>query len=410
MKKNVLAWIVTSYNVHTFVSPHKFMLGKVVENFDEFYVLNLINFKIFKNLEEYTNGTSDNNNIVNDQSLLDKIKIFEPTNEEELKNFLKDKRLVGINNIGKSIFDFRVHFTLKKYKIKMVHFANIGNQQITYKPLKGNRLRGFLYNLEKKLSKNLISLLGIFKIVPKNEITFISNTKLLKTINQSKIKKFLYTQGLLYTKKFVLVNSRAHDFYLEQANSTMDEKQITYIDSNINHEFQQKYGYKPNKFKIEQHYKHTIIFLKKISLMFNKSVVICIHPRDNLEKKKKIYKQFKVVQNLTRENILLSYLVLFYDTSAIIDAIIMKKRLITLVSNYQDNNMLKGSDIYKNILGIPQMNIENKDVLDINILENELNLSLRNYDVYKENNISPDGNNIGYKKIFKTIKDELFND
>ena len=38
------------------------------------------------------------------------------------------------------------------------------------------------------------------------------------------------------------MNSRAHDFYWEQTNSNIDEKQITYLDSNINHEFQQIYG------------------------------------------------------------------------------------------------------------------------------------------------------------------------
>ena len=60
-----------------------------------------------------------------------------------------------------------------------------------------------------------------------------------------------------------------------------------------------------------------------------KKIVVCIHPRDNLEVKKKIFKDFEVLQNVTSENIIKSFLVIF-ESSAIIDAILTKKRIITL--------------------------------------------------------------------------------
>ena len=40
------------------------------------------------------------------QSLREK-GIFEPKDEKELKVYLKDKRIIGINNLGKSFSDFK---------------------------------------------------------------------------------------------------------------------------------------------------------------------------------------------------------------------------------------------------------------------------------------------------------------
>jgi len=51
---------------------------------------------------------------------------------------------------------------------------------------------------------------------------------------------------------------------------------------------------------------------------------------------------------------------------------------------------------------------ENYNKLNKDEFINELNNNINNYDTYIKKNISPDGNKIGYKKIFKIIKEDLF--
>ena len=54
------------------------------------------------------------------------------------------------------------------------------------------------------------------------------------------------------------------------------------------------------------------------------------HVGANLELKKKYISDFEVVQYKTRENIFKAFMVLFHGSSAIIDAVLLKKRIIAL--------------------------------------------------------------------------------
>lgn len=409
MKKNTLAWIVASKNINEFIAPHKFMIEKICENFDELVILNLIKFKFYDDYDFIESKKGNNKFLDQNKILRNKIKIFEPKDEKELKVYLKDKRIIGINNLGKSFSDFKIHFILKKNNVKMIHFGNIGNQQITQKILKGNIIKGLIFNLKTKLSKKVLTLLSILNIVPKNEINFTSNIDILRNIEKSKIKKFLYKKKLLYSKNIELVNSRTHDIFFEKKIDTSKEDQITYLDFNLNHEIQLSLRGNLSEEHINRYYNNIIKFLKDISKIFEKKIVVCIHPRDNLEVKKKIFKDFRVLQNVTSENITKSFLVVFFESSAIIDAILTKKRIITLVSNDLDENMLNGSNIYRDRLGITQIHLENyKNIEKIKLIE-ELNDNIKNYDKYIKENISPVGNEIGYKKIFKVLKENFFN-
>ena len=275
--------------------------------------------------------------------------------------------------------------------------------------MKGNIIKGLIFNLKTKLSKKVLTLLSILNIVPKNEINFTSNIDILRNIEKSKIKKFLYKKKLLYSKNIEVVNSRTHDIFFEKKIDTSKEDQITYLDFNLNHEIQLSLRGNLSEEHINRYYNNIIKFLKDISKIFEKKIVVCIHPRDNLEVKKKIFKDFRVLQNVTSENITKSFLVVFFESSAIIDAILTKKRIITLVSNDLDENMLNGSNIYRDRLGITQIHLENyKNIEKIKLIE-ELNDNIKNYDKYIKENISPVGNEIGYKKIFKVLKENFFN-
>ena len=77
----------------------------------------------------------------------------------------------------------------------------------------------------------------------------------------------------------------------------------------------------------------------------------------------KRYPNFKVVKLNTKDYILKSFLILFFDSSAILPAFVMNKRVLTLRSQ-----LFKGirynSDLYKDYINLKSVNINNN--IDIN--------------------------------------------
>ena len=106
------------------------------------------------------------------------------------------------------------------------------------------------------------------------------------------------------------INSNTHDSFTKNKNK-IDNKYIVLLDDFFDHPSSIKLRGKILDTEIKEHYILLNKFLKKIKNYFKKEIVICIHPRDNLKKKKKIFKNFKVFQFETQKYIFRSFLILF---------------------------------------------------------------------------------------------------
>ena len=84
---------------------------------------------------------------------------------------------------------------------------------------------------------------------------------------------------------------------------------------------------------VDEHYKKLNNLLENLSRVFKKKVVISIHPKYNLQRAIKRFKKYSVFKLKTKKLIKKSFLVLFFNSSAIIDAIILKKKIITIRSD-----------------------------------------------------------------------------
>ena len=91
---------------------------------------------------------------------------------------------------------------------------------------------------------------------------------------------------------------------------------------------------------------------------------MCIHPADDLESKKKYFSDFEVVKYQTRENIYKAFMVLFFESTAIVDAILLKKRIVTIISNAMDENQIKAGFHWIKELGIEKINIDDDIIVD----------------------------------------------
>ena len=177
-------------------------------------------------------------------------------------------------------------------------------------------IQKFTIHLPKKLAV-ILSLIGFFS---KIDIRFTSNKRLFDSFKNN--KKNFFKKPSIYKDMF-LVKSIAFD---NLKKNKLNEKYITLLDFEPDYKEMVDSTGKLNQADIDKHYSNSIIFLKKISKTFNKKVIICIHPNYDLKKISKIYYEFNVVKFKTKYFIDRSFIVLFYDSSAIVDAIVNKKK------------------------------------------------------------------------------------
>ena len=101
-------------------------------------------------------------------------------------------------------------------------------------------------------------------------------------------------------------------------------------------------------------------------------------------------------------------MVLFFDTSAIVDAIFLKKKIILLTTSLQGKNSMRIGDDYHKKAGIFKINLDNYEFKNKKTLLTQLNKSKIDQLNYTKSYLAPDGNNLGFEKIIKTIKSRFF--
>ena len=380
-------------------------INNIASCFEEIYILNMSNFdfsgkkeigfeKVFKEIK-----------------FDKKIKFCNPKNIKELSFFLKDKSFHAIITLGKTFFDLPIHFLLRIYNVKFFQISNVGNRNYTDIPSRKNFLKGYFNIKWRVFMHKFFIILKLFGVIPKIEIRFISNKVWVKNSNKKKTfySKFIRFFKISYARKLMIINSRAYDLF-HKNNFIKNEDYIVLLDEIFNNYQYLRLGTYTSKKKKKIHYKNLIEKLKIISKYYKKKVVICIHPGDNLQEKKKIFSGYVVKQYQTKRFIYQSKLVLFFESSAIIDAIMLKKKIITIDSKALDLNQRKHNKHYVNEIGVPLLDIDENLTFDqktINKFKYETIKINKTYNSYIKKYIAPDTSKIsGYKKIAYVLKKE----
>lgn len=335
---------------------------------------------------------------------------FAPKNKKQFLSFFLKKKTTAILNTGRSWFTLKTLFLLKKIRCNLIQISNVGNAQGTeYKNYKS-----FIsQNLNKSLPHKLYLFLSSFNIIPKIDIRFITNKQFFDKINSNFIINFLKVIKInfLSAKKFVLINSLAHD----EANTSKEKLKNRYIvmlNTNINHKDAVKFSGKLSSKKVIIANKKLEFFLEKVSKILKKKVVICSHPSSNIAYERRFFKNFKVVQYQTKKYIKLAHIVFLYETSSIVDAFILGKKIVALENSAMGQNWINQSNQYPSKAGILKINIDNgltlKHKNKLQKLIKQKKNSLK-YNKFVKLNLIPDRKNInGTEKTLKIIK-RLYN-
>ena len=307
----------------------------------------------------------------------------------------KKKKLLIVNNFGKNFFTLKIHFLIKQINAKQIYVDNLGSIGMPAYIKISKPLRYLNYHIFQTLFKKIITpSLIFFGLISRIDIHFTSKKKELDNAKKSLVRGFLLKKKLLFSKEYKLINSRSYDILLENK-IKIEEKYIVHLDAEMNGRHEIETRGKLNAKDLRSHYYHLRKFLNKLSKDFNKPVVVCVHPsikKYDLDKfiKLKFFKGFKIIQHKTRYYVYKSFLVTNFDTSAIVDAALLKKKIIGLWSGYMDINQIKHSKTYPNQIGYKRLNFKNFNydkkklikLLDNNILK--YHHFIRNYHCHKK--------------------------
>lgn len=389
-----LAFLTSFNSLHGTLEIRKELFDTFSKSLKEFYIINADNLVYFPSFKKISYNEK-NVKINKKQIKKSNIKLFNPKNEKEFCSFSKKKELVIINNIGKNFFALKIYFLLKKLRINQVYIDNLGSIGMpAYFEVK-DYIRYFNYLIFQRLFSRIITpSLIILGFIRRIKIHFTSKKLEIEQTKKKFFKNFLFQRNLLFAEEYKLINSRSYDSIIDKKYN-IESKYIVHLDAEMNgrHEIETR-GYLPKDI-VDQHYFHLRNFLKKLSKDFKKPVVICLHPTINSREVKKfrksgLLKGFKIVQYKTKEYIYKSFIVTTFDTSAVVDAALLKKKIIGLYSNYMDINQINHSKTYPSKIGFLRINFENfqynkKHLLDT--LNNNLkkyNSFLKNYHIHKK--------------------------
>ena len=310
-----------------------------------------------------------------------------------------------INNVGRTFETYGILFYFKKYNVSQILLGHIGNLQATIYEWHKYNLNIIKYFFTKLVSRWLTRFLIFFGIFKQIDIRFISNSKIYKGFNKQK-ESILFKIFPPYYKELILVKSKIFDEFKKERKN-LKEKYIVLLDQDPEYR-EIRVVRDLDKELIKQHYLKLNVLLNQLKKIFNKKVIVSIHPLYNQKKTEKRFKNFEVIKFRTNQLLQDSFLVLSYDSSAILQAIKLKKKIITIQSKLFYGGKRYNSDLYADRVGLKRINIFKNYNLNKKKLSLELTKNLKNYDKYLNKYSSGNLEELGSNKIIRVIKERYF--
>lgn len=419
MKNNIyeICFINFQENLNRFILVNDKLIQSFSKNFHKIYILNMNNLRFFSEKKNFS--------IKKNQKLIpNNFKIINIDSFKDLEKFKKDKKLLIImNSLSKNIQDFKIYYYLKKIDAKMIMIANLGmiGSKIFIDIKPSQFIKGYKHVFNKGFYY-IWRLLTIINFFPKIHLLFESNAENIKAFKTGLSRKFEslipFFQISLY-RKIIRVNSKSFDVLYDnynkkiKTNKNIKSKYILYIDSPIVHEDRTDREGAVNLLDMKEYNKSLFLFLDKISNLYKKKLFITLHPAQ-LKSFKKISntytknKNIIVTQKKTIDLIGDSDLVIFSCSSAINHAIIFKKKILGINSEYFGIHLNKLHMRYVNTLKFPTINIDDRNLIfSKNKMAESFKKSIKLYENYTKKRLIYN-NKPSYEEIPKMIKTFFF--
>jgi len=333
--------------------------------------------------------------------------LYTPEKLSDFKKIFSNKECIFLYCINSSKKYFLLNFLLARFKAKKFIISNIGYNPENFNYKNQNFFQKINIFFRIRVSYFIFRILTILNIMPNIDYFFESSSYIINSINNGwskKISKLFPSINLSYYKKVIKINNRDFDSYLNKR-FKISEEYIVFIDGMIFDHMDRIYREgKPSNIQREKYYKNLNEILMHLQKIFKKEVIICLHPKNDFSIPNNDFKQFKCDKFKTEEYISNSFIVLFHESSSIIQAILLKKKIINLQGKTLGNYVNSRCNLYANPLGLKKIDIDKYIIEDNNLILKELNKSILNYDDYIKKNIINDKSKTGIKQIIDYLE------
>ncbi len=402
MKEKSIGFIISQENLEIFTTQNKKIVKKIAESFKKVFVINVVNLK-FGNLQ--LDVDPKNKDIFPSNIIYKNIKT-----SKEFITFFKDKDFVALQYLPKSPDYYRIYFLIKKMNIKNVLILNLGNfgnkqtvdwnMKFFFKAYKHFFDKGFYY---------LFRILTIINIFPKIDLLFHSDTEIIKALNNGISRKFenLFPFfKISFFRKIEKVNSVFFDYYARDKKKHEKKNIILYVDTPLDHPDRIKREGILNPSLEKEYYEKLSSFLIQISKIFEMEIFVSLHPK--VKNENNYFKDFKISNQSTMEMIPKSEIIIFSLSSAILSAVMYKKKIINIKSALMGDYLNMINSKYTSALGLFSYDIDNELKIEkVKILE-KMNLAISNYDNFILTKLNSDGEVLSDIKIVEKIKENFF--
>ena len=316
--------------------------------------------------------------------------------------------MIAFNALGKNIEYFNILFLIKKLNIKLILLQNAGDIPNTGEIKKKNVIK-YTFRFSYILNYLIFRFLVFLNIFPVIDLYFECRKSIVKNCQNNtflkKIENIFPIFNFYYFRKTILINSRSYD-ELIQNKRKISEKNIIFLDSGFFHKDRIVREGKVSKKDSIRYFFLLKKFLFNLSRLYKKKVIICLHPSSNYKIYSKYLKKFKITKYKTIEYINKSFLVIFHESSSVLNAIFLKKKIISIHSKTMGSYLNEKIKTYKEKVGLYSFNLDNKNYFNSKKLLSDLNK--RKYTNYIKENINPDGNTPGKIRIINEINKNFF--
>ena len=395
MKKIIILVDLYNQNTYEFEKKNIEFLSKYLENI---IIIN-IGFIVKSNKVNYQNEFNSKFKIHSPKSILELKELFLINDYPVLKCFSNDIKF------------FKINFFLSKVKNKIFVISNLGYQPQNFNYINQKIKYNFKFFISQRLKYYFSRLLILINIYPKIDFFFESSEFIIEGIKKGfseKLKKSIFGIDLSYYKKVIKINSRAWDNHFYQK-FQKNEKYIVFIDGMIfDHPDRIMREGPVNLENRSIYYKQMNKLLSHLANKYNKEIIICLHPKNNESEFKKDFKEFKCVKYQTDKYINQSFLVLFHEGSSIIEAILLKKKIINIDGKSLGSYINNRASLYRKLLNLRKIDFDDylNEIEKIDI--KELDNNFTNYDEYIKKNIVFDKSVSGVYQVVDYLKKSSF--
>ena len=397
--KNEICLFTTAENLSKVKTIYGDVIAKIINNFGSFTIVNFVNLNSNKSHCE-----------INRQLFVEKeyknIKFFYPKNKSEFNYFINNKNIFAIDGLGKKIKHFKIRYLINKKKIKLILIQNLGFFSNEILADKKNSIKEKYFNLKNFFIKKLYRFFVLIKIFPPIFLYFESREDVVDNCLRRKknyLEKLLPFLNISYFTNIFKINSKTHDSF-KKNKFKISKDDIIFIDGNYKHEdviIRENLDILNIKNKYFEQLK---IFLEKISEIFNKKVEICLHPSSDFQEYKEHFKNFSISQYETQKKIFSSSIVIFHESSSVMDAIYLKKNLIILETDLFGTYFSNRINLYKKELVLFSVELgKDFNTPKDKILEH-FDRTIYKYNNYINKNLHSDADELGEDKIVRILQ------